>query len=117
MINLQFHHKARDLYKTRDFNFSVIKFPHSDSCTHSSLMYLCFHTQLVRFMRICNHRDDFVLNAKLVYKELIIKGANKLKLDATFLRFAAQYEMNLAKYDLWDKKQLLTKIFQPLTST
>ena len=48
-------------HKVDDFNFEVISYPFPQSNVHSMLGYSTYYSQLIRFFRLCNNINDFLL--------------------------------------------------------
>ena len=84
-------------HKTDDFNFEVISSLFTDSNVHFMLGYKTFHSELMRFYRLCNNKTDSLLRAKLIYHKLINRGYENNLLCKSFMIFCLCYQIN-AKY-------------------
>ena len=75
IINKRFH---CSLYDKRDkFGFPIVKYPSSDSNIHSATVYNTFITQIIRFGRVCNNLNYFLLASASLFKTMLSKGCKK----------------------------------------
>ena len=61
-------------HKVDDFNFEVISYPFPQSNVHSMLGYSTYHSQHIRFFRLCNNINEFLFRAKFSYSKLVKRG-------------------------------------------
>lgn len=91
-----------DLYdKTRDFNFSVVKFADITSNVPRNSTYQIFYGQLVRIARIITNETDWEIRVKELVKACLSVGANKEKLTKKFSQFGYNHQNLLWKYDIY----------------
>ena len=93
-------------HKVDDFNFEVISFPFPSSNIHSQVGYSSFYSQLVRYYRLCNNLNDFIVRVKMLKEKLSNRGYSLSTLQKYFLRFCTFYPAPL-KYgpddvSLWE---------------
>ena len=80
-------------HKVDDFNFEVINYPFPQSNVHSMLGYSTYHSQLIRFFRLCNNINDFLFRAKLSYSKLVKRGYKHNLQWKYFKRFCSAYNI------------------------
>ena len=106
-----------DLYdKTRDFNFSVVKFSHISSNVPPSSTYQVFYSQLVRISRIVTDDADW----RKRIRELVVAcervGADSCRLSSKFGQFCHSHQNLLWKYAAYtnsDRKKLALYLIRP----
>ena len=73
--NTPFHLSVYD--KRDDFSFRIVNFPHMDSNIPANPAYGVYISQLVRYVRICTSKLDFIHRLRLLSSRLLLtKGSN-----------------------------------------
>ena len=67
----------------------MINYPLPQSNVHSMLGYSTYHSQLIRFFRLCNNINDFLFRARFSYSKLVKRGYKHSLLLAYFKRFCS----------------------------
>ena len=80
-------------HKVDDFNFKVISYPFPQSNVHSMLGYSTYYSQLIRFFRLCNSINDFLIRAKFSYSKLVKRGYKHSLLLKYLKRFCSIYNI------------------------
>ena len=100
-----------DLYdKTRDFNFTVVKFSHISSNVPPNSIYQIFYSQLVRISQIITHRSTWIGRIKELVSACEEIGAEKHRLAEKFGGFCHKYQNLLWKYGVFvftDRKSIM----------
>jgi hypothetical protein len=95
-LDLHIRRTARidiDLYdKTRDFDFTVVKFSHISSNVPPNSIYQIFYSQLVRISRIITHRSTWIIRIKELVSACEEIGADKQRLAGEFGGFCHKYQ-------------------------
>ena len=107
-LNIRIHSSAFVIgiyHKVDDFNFEVINFPFPESNIHSKVGYNVFYSQLVRFFRLCNNSNDFLLRVKMIYNKWSGRGYDDRILFRYFLKFCSRYPV-LLKFSFASSKCL-----------
>ena len=73
--------------------FEVIRYPFPQSNVHSMLGYATYHSQLIRFFRLCNSINDFLFRTKFSYSKLVKPGYKHNLLMKYFKRFCSAYNI------------------------
>ena len=79
--------------KVDDFNFEVISYPFPQSNVHSMLGYSTYHSQLIRFFRLCNNINDFLFRAKFSYSKMVKRGYKHNLPLKYFKKFCSAYNI------------------------
>ena len=98
-------------HKVDDFNFEVISYRFPQSNVHSMLGYSIYHSQLIRFFRLCNNINDFSYRAKFSYSKLVKRGYKHSLLLKYFKRFCSAYHIE-GKYGEKHSDVLLSRMFK-----
>ena len=106
-IRIQPSFKITVYDKTRDFNFTVVKFISASSCAPQQLGYNMLFSQLVRFARICSLQEDFASEMARAFASMRTNGFDHDKLITTFFRFAKNYSNLLLKFGLMENNQIV----------
>ena len=67
--------------KREAFGFEIVNYPHMDSNMPRSMAYGVFSSQMIRFARVCQLKDDFLFRMRSLICKLLRKGylINRLK--------------------------------------
>ena len=117
-LDLHIHRKSPlkiDLYdKTRDFNFSVVKFSHISSNVPPSSTYQVFYSQLVRISRIITDNTDWIVRVRELSTACGSTGADTALLANKFGHFCHNHQNLIWKYGIYtdaDRKSLVCSTF------
>ena len=73
--------------KRDDFDFDIVNFPFLDGDLPLSTSYGVYISQLIRFVRVCSHVDDFNTRNKVLTAKLLRQGYRYHKLRKAFSKF------------------------------
>jgi len=117
-LDLHIHRESPlniDLYdKTRDFNFSVVKFSHMSSNVPHNSTYQVFYSQLVRISRIVTEGTEWRLRIRELAVACELVGAEPCRLANRFGQFCHNHQNLLWKYGTYtdaDRKAQVLAIF------
>ena len=79
--------KAKIFDKRDDFDFDSVTFPFLDGDVPRSTSYGVYISQLIRFVRVSNHVDDFKTRNKVLTAKLLRQGYRYHKLRKAFSNF------------------------------
>ena len=105
--------KTKSYDKRDDFDFDIVTFPFLDDDVPRSASYGVYISQLIRFVRVSRHVDDFntrnnVLTAKLFRQEYRYHNFRK-----AFSKFYRRHFDKLSKYNVGLKTLLLQNLSEP----
>lgn len=103
-LHLELHNSSClvSLYdKTKDFNFYVEKFGHAESNMHKKVGLNTFFSQLLRYVRICDDKKDFIKNTCEIYKICLEHGFNKHDLHKVSTKLFRKYRIAFIKYGIY----------------
>ena len=98
-------------YNVDDFNFEEINYPFPQNNINSMMGYTTFHSQLIRFIRLCNNINDFLFRANLSYSKLVKRGYMHNLLFKYFKRFCLTYKIE-KKYGEKNYNLLLSRMIK-----
>lgn len=108
------------LFDKRDqFNFRINNLFHSSSNVRLRLISNVVYSQLIRFTKICNKFDEFMIALLRIKKQLVNNGHNKEILTKAINRLLQDKFENIHnKFDTCCKrKEIKTKIFEKLDNS
>ena len=82
-----------------NFDFDIVNYPFLDSNIPTSPAYGVYVSRLVNFARICTEFDAFAERHGRLIEKLLKQGYHKKQLKKVFLKFCADYEQLLSKYN------------------
>ena len=86
--------------KRDDFSFDIVKYPDTKSNIPDSIVYNVFCTQLVRYLRVCSHFQDFNFCLQTLLQNFISKGCNKDILKSKVKKTILKHRLTFEKYSL-----------------
>ena len=87
------------LYDKRDdFSFRIVNFPHMDSNIPTNLAYGVYISQLVRYVRICTWKLDFIHRLRRLSSRLLHQGFKSTLLRKSFTKFFKRHSAIIEKY-------------------
>ena len=90
-----------DLYdKTKDFNFSVVKFSHYSANVPRQTIYQIFYSQLIRITRIITTSETWHDRTKELIGTCLAVGADKLLIQGKLFHFMRSYDTLLWRYGI-----------------
>ena len=92
--------------KTDSFPFDVIRYVHADSNVHTSVGFRVCGSQLIRFIRICAHKQDFVKNCANLFEIFIQHGFKKNKLFEIASRTIVKHRNSCWKYGIFTDAEI-----------
>ena len=87
--------------KTDDFNFDVVRYTSAESNMSVNIGYNVFFGEMVRFARITNDADNFIVRVKRLLNDFIKKGYRLEKLKLKLKHFTEEYRALLQKFDIF----------------
>ena len=95
------------IYDKRDFfNFGIINFPFLDGDVPRRPSYGVYFSQLIRFVRVCSHVDDFNTRNKCLIAKLLKQGYRYHKLEKAFSKFYRRHYELITKFNVGLKSLL-----------
>ena len=95
--NTPFHLSVYD--KRDDFSFRIVNFPHIDSNIPANPAYGVYISQLVRYVRICTSKLDFIRRLRrLSSRQLLHQGFKSMLLRKWFTKFFKRHSAIIEKY-------------------
>ena len=94
--NTPFHLSVYD--KRDDFSFRIVNFPHMDSKIPTNPAYGVYISQLVRYVRICTSKLDFIHRLCRLSSRLLHQGFKSTLLRKSFTKFFKRYGAIIKKY-------------------
>ena len=80
--------------KRDDFDFDIVHFPFLDGDVSRRASYGVYISQLFRFARVCNHKEDFNARNKCLTTKLLQQGYQHHKLRRTLSNlYRSHYEL------------------------
>ena len=95
-INTPFHLSVYD--KRDDFSFRIVNFPHMDSNIPANPAYGVYISQLVRYVRICTSKLDFIRRLRRLSSRLLHQGFKSTLLHKSFTKFFKRHSAIIEKY-------------------
>lgn len=102
--------------KTRDFDFTVLKYPMPDSNISQRVISDCFYAETTRYARICTHSEGFINNVTLMYNTLRNRNCEKALLTRTLTRWCIRNNSLLYKYKMYNKHDVTVKFLCKVAS-
>ena len=93
-------------HKVDDFNFPVILLTFPESLIPAHLGYHVYAGQVLRYLRICSHVEDFIDKTKRTYKLLIKRGYQPTQLKYQMEKIISKNRDLLYKYKLFSARQV-----------
>ena len=104
---------STDLYnKLDDFNFPVVMFTFPHGNMPISVGYNVFYSQILRYSNIISHLEPFLFAVNNIYKILIRRAYDDIKLKKKFKELMGSRPEILLKYNVGDLKDIEEKAFQ-----
>ena len=94
--NTPFHFSVYD--KRDDFSFRIVNFPHMDSNIPANPAYGVYISQLVRYVRICTSKLDFIHRLRRLSSRLLHQGFKSTLLRKSFIKFFKRHSAIIEKY-------------------
>ena len=94
--NTPFHLSVYD--KRDDFSFRIVNFPHMDSNIPANPAYGVYISQLVRYVRICTSKLDFIRRLRRLSSRLLHQGFKSTLLHKSFTKFFKRHSAFIEKY-------------------
>ena len=91
-----FHLSVYD--KRDDFSFRIVNFPHMDSNIPANPAYGVYISQLVRHVRICTSKLDFIHRLRRLSSRLLHQGFKSTLLRKPLTIFLKRHSANIEKY-------------------
>ena len=93
-------------HKVDDFNFPVILLTFPDSLIPSFLGYCVFAGQVLRYLRICSHLNDFLEKTSTTMQLLIERGYDPAHLTYQMEKMLSKNSDLLRKFNLFSARQI-----------
>ena len=108
IINDQYSRRFKfSLYdKTRDFNFSVLKYTHRDSNVSANIGYNIFSSQIFRSFQINSNKKEFLIEANKIGSILLKNGYKKSELLKTYFKIFEKHEKIALKFGMFSKTSI-----------
>ena len=91
-ISVENHKFSFSLYDKRDdFQFSIVRMPHSISNIPSSIFYSSVGAEVLRIARANSNVDSFLKSTKVIISRMLRQGANVDKLKSVIGRFFGRH--------------------------
>ena len=84
--------------KRDDFSFRIVNFPHMDSNIPDNPAYGVYISQLVRYVRICTSKLDFIHRFRRLSLHLLHQGSKSTQLRKSFTEFFKRLGAIIEKY-------------------
>ena len=97
--------------KRDDFNFDVVNFPFMDSCIPKKSALGVYHSQLIRYARICSNFIDFKCKGKNLTVRLRNQGYMAKDLKTLTLRFYNDRQALISKYNINSANDFLRRFY------
>ena len=106
-------------HKVDNFNFPVILLTFPQSLIPINLGSQVFAGQVLRYLRICSHLNDFLDKTKKTHNLLISRGYNPLHLKYQMEKIVSKNSDLLRKFNLFSARQAsaLLEFDKPVTTT
>ena len=99
--------------KRDDFDFNIVNFSFLDGDVPRSTSYGVYISQLIRFVRVSSHVDDFHSRNKVVTAKLLRQGYRYHKIRKAFSKFYVRQFDIVSKYNVGLKTLLLQSLSKP----
>ena len=93
--------------KRDDFDFDIVNFPFLDGDVSRSTSYGVYISQLIRFVRVSSHADDFNTRNKVLTAKFLRQGYRYHKIRKTFSKFYRRHFDIVSKYNVGLKTLIL----------
>ena len=91
-ISVENHRFIFSLYDKRDdFQFSIVRMPHSISNIPSSIFYSSVGAEVLRIARASSNVTSFLKSTKVIISRMLSQGANVKKLKSVIGRFFGRH--------------------------
>ena len=100
------------MYDKRD-DFDIVNFPFLDGDVLCRASYGVYISQLIRFVRVCNHVMDFNARNKCLTAKLLQQGFRYNKLRKTFSKFDRRHYELINKYNVGLRTLLREGLSEP----
>ena len=84
--------------KTDDYDFEVITLPFLESNVDDLMCYSVYFGQILRFMRLCSKKEDFIERAKMLSAMLISRGYTRGRLPTKLNQVLERYKHEWSKF-------------------
>ena len=78
--------------KREDYKFEIVNYPHLDSNIPEKIAYGVFTSQLIRYARICTHKENLIDRIKLLIDRLLKKKYTVERLKKTAIKCLQQHK-------------------------
>ena len=99
--------------KRDDFDFDIVNFPFLDGDVPRRPSYGVYISQLIRFVRVCSHVDDFNNRNKCLTAKLLKPGYRYHKLRKVFSKSYSRYYELISKFNVGLKSLLHQGLSEP----
>ena len=99
--------KTKIYDKRDDFDSDIVNFPFLDGDVPRSTSYGVYTAQLIRFVQVSSHVDDFNTRNKVLTAKLLRQGYRYHKIRKAFSKFYRRHFDIVSKYDVGLKTLLL----------
>ena len=99
--------------KRDDFDFDIVNFPFLDGDVPRRPSYGVYISQLIRFVRVCSHVDDFNTRNKCLTAKLLKQGYRYHKLRKDFSKFYRRHYELILKFNVGLKSLLHQGLSEP----
>ena len=86
--------------KRDDFDFDIVNFPFLDGDVPRRPSYGVYISQLIRFVRVCSHVDEFNTRNKCLTAKLLNQGYRYHKLRKAFSKFYCRHYELISKFNV-----------------
>ena len=105
--------KTKIFDKRDDFDFDIVNFPFLDGDVPRSASYGVYISQLIRFVRVSSHVDDFNTRNKVLTANILRQGYRYHKLRKALSKFYRRHFDIVSKYNVGLKPLLLQGLSEP----
>ena len=85
--------------KRNEFAFKIVKYPDTRSNIPDSIVYNVFCAQIVRYIRVCSHFQDFLACFQILLQNFLSKGCNINILKAKLKKTLVTHKLTFCKYN------------------
>ena len=100
-------------HKRSDFDFDIVNFPFLDGDVPRHPSYGVYISQLIRFVRVCSHVEDFNARNKCLPAKLLKQGYRDHKLRKAFSKFYRRHYELISKFNVGLKSLLHQGLSEP----
>ena len=105
-VNISDSFRTSVYHKVDDFNFPVILLTFPESLIPAHLGYNVFAGQVLRYLRICSHVEDFIDKTKRTRRLLIQRGYQPTQLKFRMEKIISKNSDLLRKYNMFSARQV-----------